>query len=803
MDNNGPNNLPSTTTPRSNAGCGSPAVFVLALLWVFFIITVRIAISLIASATPGPAAETLSLTASLGMAVTLLISVGALALFWKDPAYKAIYQTWGLASAFALLLIVAHLPDTIASLTRAALHLALALIAAGALYFIARRRALSQAEGALSGADSLALALLGAALIAVPWTLWGALGSPLDILLDLLSGLGFGLAAAILLDRFLFRPYLAHLAAQGQDFTFGHRLALALAADAALSIIAAGTGFPYGGMQLALILVWGATGWLTVRLRRPLALAALLGLTAAIPLAFIDPDELILVIGYGAGEVLSWALRGTLISGLIAWILGLLLLAIPSPIRRRPRPAWAVPLFAVLALGGWVLALALYFTLGQPGFFGERYFIVLESQADLTPAEEIEDPAARRTFVYRTLVEHATTTQAGLRQFLEGFRLDYTPYYLVNGIEVEGNPLLRLWIASRPEVAEVLQSPRLRPLPEPVPTAAGDLPPVEAPPWNLSLIQADRVWADFGVRGEGIVIGHSDSGVWGGHPELADSYRGVGGEHDYNWFDPWYGRSEPADIGGHGTHTLGIVLGNHTGVAPDATWIGCVNLARNLGNPALYLDCWQFMLAPFPQGGDPFTDGAPELGAHVLNNSWGCPDIEGCDPDTLQPAARALSTAGVFVVVSAGNDGPGCGSLNSAPAWYDEVFSIGSINSSGQISLFSSRGPVPFPESDEVKPDLVAPGEMVISAYPQDGYSAASGTSMAGPHAAGVVALMWSANPDLIGDIQRTEEILKQTARPYSGFIPSCPGAEEHPSTVTGYGILDAYGAVEAALAER
>jgi hypothetical protein len=64
----------------------------------------------------------------------------------------------------------------------------------------------------------------------------------------------------------------------------------------------------------------------------------------------------------------------------------------------------------------------------------------------------------------------------------------------------------------------------------------------------------------------------------------------------------------------------------------------------------------------------------------------------------------------------------------------------------------------------------------------------------------GVVALMWSANPELIGDIERTREILEQSAKPYHGSLPNCPGVTQTPSTAYGYGIIDAYSAVEMAL---
>ena len=157
---------------------------------------------------------------------------------------------------------------------------------------------------------------------------------------------------------------------------------------------------------------------------------------------------------------------------------------------------------------------------------------------------------------------------------------------------------------------------------------------------------ADMVWQDFGATGKGIVVGQSDTGVDGTHPALRDLYRGLTQGDDYNWYDPWTNSKSPNDQEGHGTHTLGIVLGKGgIGVAPDAQWIGCVNLERNLGDPALYLNCMQFMLAPFPQGGDPFRNGDPTRAADVLNNSWGCPSLEGCDADDVRPCGGCVASS--------------------------------------------------------------------------------------------------------------------------------------------------------------
>jgi subtilisin family serine protease len=229
-------------------------------------------------------------------------------------------------------------------------------------------------------------------------------------------------------------------------------------------------------------------------------------------------------------------------------------------------------------------------------------------------------------------------------------------------------------------------------------------------------------------------------------------------------------------------------------------------LPRNLGNAARYLDCLQFVLAPFPLGGDPFRDGDPTQSAHVLNNSWGCPQqYEGCDPESLQPAVAALRNAGIFVVASAGNDGPACSTLNDPIALYDESFTVGAVDEGGDLASFSSRGPVLADGSERVKPDLVAPGVDVLSAFPESTYEINSGTSMAGPHVAGVVALMWSANPRLIGDIERTEQILVETARPFTGAPPGSCGetGTATPNNATGYGVVDAYEAVKQAVTER
>ena len=758
------------------------------------------------------------------------------ALLWRPVRERAIYRTWLLAALYPLLLAPTRLLPPTQSEAVALLQLGLTLIYALGLYAALRRRD-GVVRGQTKGGSAWGLALGAAALAAWPWATRGALGSVEETALALLLGLAFGAAAALLPAIFWLPGLQTDSRGRGADiFTGG------LAAGAALVCMA--SGLSLNGLQLALMFVLPSLGFAAAALAyapdgfdwRPPAL--LLGLGAAAPLALTDPGTMAVEAGDPA---LAWAWRAALLAALIGLLLGMAALLWR---RRWGSMGRALPIW-VGAAAFWAALAVAYFVAGQPGFYGDRLFVILKPQADVRFAAQIADYDERRTTVYHTLVQEADRSQGLLRAALEDWGLAYTPYYLVNGIEVHGGLLARLLLATQPEIDRILPSPRLRPLPGPLDPGRAEAQPPAGHDWNLTQIGAERVWQELGARGAGIVIGQSDSGVDGAHPELEDGYRGhlgaAGGEasNDYNWFDPWSHTPAPVDYGGHGTHTLATAAGNNTGVAPDAAWIACANLQRNLGNPALYLDCLQFMLAPFPLGGDPLHDGDPLRSANVLNNSWGCPqDHEGCDPASLQPAVDALTAAGIFVVASAGNDGPACSTITDPIALYADAFTVGAVDRAGDLASFSSAGPVTADGSGRVKPDIGAPGVAVWSAYPRGQYAEMSGTSMAGPHVAGVVALMWSANPHLIGDIERTAQILRETAKPFSGALenPYSPAVEDEtagggvapvaratppvdwtpppgsciltanpgarPNNLVGYGVVDAYAAVQGAVVE-
>ncbi len=714
----------------------------------------------------------------IGLAVQGIILTGINLALWRlatDVRFKVVYAGWLAASLMAfpglLLRLLGPNNDQLGSISQILLCISAAVIVS---------RIWGKRIDWRSG--NISLAFLLAAFGVGPFAVLGALGSPTDAILSLLAGLSFGWLAALLMES-----------------TTENRLLDAFGIGGVLALLGAAIG--YDGAQLILLAILPAFAFaIAVLMPSRVSAALLTGLLTAAGLLFFDPTELTIVLG----DLFGIALVAVGVTTALGLFVGLVALIVRSLTEKRTGSGWAKVLSSVGAVLAWTIVAVLFFTNGNRGFYGDRLFVILKDQADLSSIRQIADIDERRTAAYEMLVRQANETQAGLRSTFDNFGVEYTPYYLLNALEVRGGTLVRLYLATRPEVDRVIPSPRLRPISpdETAPSGAGRF---ESAPtgvqWNVTMIGAERVWEEFGVRGEGVVIGQSDTGADVNHPALKGSYRGNTSSDDYNWFDPWNGRSSPYDEGGHGTHTLGTIVGQDgIGIAPGATWFACANLARSLANPALYLDCMQFMLAPFPQGGDPLRDGDPTLAADVLNNSWGCPELEGCDPNALLAAANHLRDAGIFVVVSTGNDGPNCSTVDAPLSLYDSVFSVGAVDRSGDIAFFSSRGPVTADGSGRMKPDIAAPGVDILSSLPGGAYGSNSGTSMAGPHVAGAVALLWSADPSLIGDIDRTEELLIRAADPYTGSTSVGCFAGTIPNAAYGYGVLDVYEAVKAAL---
>lgn len=449
------------------------------------------------------------------------------------------------------------------------------------------------------------------------------------------------------------------------------------------------------------------------------------------------------------------------------------------------------------------------------------FFIVLKDQADLSPAFALADKKDKGRFVFAALTQTARTTQGPVRAWLDARGIRYQPFWIVNTILVQGGDRsLAVEAARRPEVDRVEGNPSIRNV-LPLPGRIEDLgapgpaaqPGVDGEPdgieWNINKVNAPSVW-NLGFHGEGIVVAGQDTGIRWTHNALKNKYRGWNGttaDHDYNWHDSIHtGGSScgadspvPCDDHGHGTHTMGTVVGddggsNQVGMAPGARWIGCRNMNAGVGTPATYLECFQFFLAPTRvDGSDPDPTKAPD----VTNNSWGCPTSEGCSWDTLQAAVDNQKAAGIMTVASAGNSGSSCNTVTDPPAIYGSAFTVGSTTSSDAMSYFSSRGTATG--TNLMKPGIVAPGSGVRSAYNSSdtAYTSMDGTSMAGPHVAGAVALLWSAHSCFLNQQDDTEIALGAAARDLPGIVEGCGGNyTTGPNNTWGEGRLDIQAAV-------
>jgi serine protease AprX len=453
------------------------------------------------------------------------------------------------------------------------------------------------------------------------------------------------------------------------------------------------------------------------------------------------------------------------------------------------------------------------------------FLVVMREQADLSGAEAFGGKAEKGRFVFEALRAQAETTQTPLRAALDAAGVRYRSFYLVNMLEVEGDQSLARELASRIDVATIAPNPEVSLERQPIEQQPGASPDASrltpdatstVEP-NIAMVGAPSVW-NRGFTGQGIVVGMADTGTAWEHPALRSHYRGVNGtavSHDYNWHDAIHNATAanpcgsdtpaPCDDDSHGTATASLVVGddgagNQVGMAPGARFISCRNMDQGVGTPARYTECFQFFMAPTDHNG---ANPRPDLAAHVINNSWGCPQSEGCtDPAVLKAVVENVRAAGIVVVVSAGNSGPGCSTISDVPAFYDASFSIGATTSVDTIATFSSRGPVTVDGSNRLKPDLSAPGVGVRVARPPDAYTASfSGTSGSAPHVTGAVALLLSAAPQLIGHVDATTSLLERTAVPLTA-PQDCGGfsGASVPNPVFGWGRLDVAAAVTASL---
>lgn len=414
----------------------------------------------------------------------------------------------------------------------------------------------------------------------------------------------------------------------------------------------------------------------------------------------------------------------------------------------------------------------------------------------------------RHERVMTELQQAAERSQPDLLDYLrvrqmEGSVEGYTPYWIMNLVVVSATKSQLQEIARRGDIEAIEANFRATLI-----EAAGE--PFNPSPTlgigvtnSLYAINADRVWNELGYTGAGTLIGGLDTGVDGSHPALTERWRG----NFHPWQECWRdalggGTTYPSDGHGHGTHTMGtmcgvgVATGDTVGVAFDALWIADNSINQGVG-PAFDNDVLgAFQWFTDPDGNPGTTDDVPD----VVQNSWGIDgrfgyDYEDCDY-RWQEAIENCEAAGVVVTFSAGNEGPGS-QTHRSPANIANTpttnFAVGAVDAENYnwpypIASFSSRGPSDC-DGTSIKPEVSAPGVSVYSSYPGGGYVRMSGTSMAGPHVAGVVALMRQANPN--ADVTTIKNALMSTARDLGS-------AGEDNSY--GWGVIDAYAAVLAVM---
>ena len=327
---------------------------------------------------------------------------------------------------------------------------------------------------------------------------------------------------------------------------------------------------------------------------------------------------------------------------------------------------------------------------------------------------------------------------------------------------------------------------------------------------NVIKVNADDAW-ELGVTGQGVLVAIIDSGVNYNHVDLADHLWDGGAQFPHHGYDTYENDNDPMDEFGHGTHCAGTICGDgtsgtKTGMAPDATLM-CIKCVSNEGMGGA---------ADINKG----MEWAIEHHADVLSMSLGVPLSTVPDRTMLRRTSVTALELGVVAAVAVGNEGnnelfypipdnvrvPG----SCPPPWIHPdqagnagelscVVAIGAVDYNNATAYFSSHGPVTWkatefgdyeyqPGIGLIRPDVCAPGVDIVSLdySTTDGFTKMSGTSMATPCAAGVIALLLDKNPELTpADISR---ILETTAQKISN----------NKNNYTGSGLIDALAAINA-----
>jgi len=429
--------------------------------------------------------------------------------------------------------------------------------------------------------------------------------------------------------------------------------------------------------------------------------------------------------------------------------------------------------------------------------------INLTDKANIVSIKD-KDKHTRREKIVKTLQVKAVGTQGPLKRFLQARNAKrMIPFWVRNAIAATVPASVVNELVSFPGV-ESIELDAVIYAPPVVPAAAA---PEE---WNITAVKAPDLW-NLGFTGEGVVVANMDTGVDLGHPDLQPKWRGGAN----SWFNPYsdpanaqycnhpsccsnpncpdpslsacvacsceLSAGTPCDFNGHGTGTMGVMVGGDAGgtsigVAPGAKWIA-VKIFDDSNPPSapssIILQGFQWLI------GLP-ADSAPD----VVNNSWGFDTVNDCN-NMFQGDIDTLKAVGIAVVFSAGNSGPNP-STSVSPANNVGAFAVGATDIYNNIAYFSSRGPSAC-DSSSIFPHVVAPGvsikladlQLVPSPPSQPAYIYDSGTSFSAPHVAGAMALLAGTFPSLTPE--QMETAFEQSALPLGDI----------PNNTYGYGLLD------------
>ncbi len=425
--------------------------------------------------------------------------------------------------------------------------------------------------------------------------------------------------------------------------------------------------------------------------------------------------------------------------------------------------------------------------------------VVLSQQADLSVAYTLKTKLEKGYFVVNALRTVAGRTQGPILTLLQQRGVPYQSFFIVNMIKVTGDRRLMEELAARADVARIDANPYVRAV-TPMQSAVDSFQPAGIE-WNVT-------------TGEG--AGSLEHGIHRNRPGSSRrGHRGTVGpsraEEPLSRLGWPAGESrlqlarrrQPAfPDSGRSLMVTALSLSARwwamTARATRSAWLrersglpAAIWMPAARQPPSTYTECFQFLIAPYPVGGG---QGDPGKAPDSINNSWGCPPSEGCSYDTLKSIVEAVRAAGIFPAVAAGNSGPNCSSITDPPAIYNAAYTVGATDSNNNIASFSSRGPVKVDGSNRTKPDISAPGQSIRGAVPGNGYQSGwSGTSMATPHIAGGIALLWQANPSLVGNIDQTEANMDHSATHLvdNQAVGNCRGPLVFQDNTFGYGLLN------------